>query len=104
MLEQRRHARVPIDAPLTFTVKGKEEWHEGVGRDISVGGISVESPLTLAFGTTVELNVQLPGSDEIFMLPGVVRWARAGRIGVQFGSLGARETHLITEISRKAGL
>ena len=32
---------------------------------------------------------------------GVVRWAHGGRIGVQFGLLGARETHVITEISRR---
>ena len=30
-----------------------------------------------------------------------VRWARDGKIGVQFGLLGARETHVITEIAKR---
>ncbi len=33
-------------------------------------------------------------------LPGVVRWVRDGGMGVQFGLLGALETHVITEIGR----
>lgn len=102
MIEQRRYARAPIDAPLTFTVKGKNDWQDGIGKDVSVGGMSIESSVVLAFGTEVEVSVQLPGDDDIFVLPGVVRWARGGRIGVQFGLLGARETHVITEIAKNA--
>ena len=101
-MEQRRYARASIDAPLTFTVKGKNDWQDGVGRDVSVGGISIETTATIAFGAEVEVSVQLPGDDDIFLLPGVVRWARGGRIGVQFGLLGARETHVITEIARRS--
>lgn len=102
MVEQRRYARAPIDAPLTFTVKGRNDWQDGVGKDVSVGGMSIETTVTLPFGAEVEVSVQLPGDDELFVLPGVVRWARGGRIGVQFGLLGARETHVITEIAKKA--
>lgn len=102
MIEQRRYARAPIDAPLTFTLKGKNDWQDGVGRDISVGGMSIETAASVPFGSEVEVSVQLPGDDDVFLLPGVVRWARGGRIGVQFGLLGARETHVITEIAKQA--
>ncbi len=102
MIEQRRYARAPIDAPLTFTVKGKNDWQDGIAKDVSVGGMSIETAVTLPFGAEVEVSVQLPGDDELFVLPGVVRWARGGRIGVQFGLLGAHETHVITEIAKKA--
>lgn len=102
MIEQRRHARAPIDAPLTFSLKGKNDWQEGVGKDVSVGGMSIETGAAPAFGAEVEINVQLPGDDEIFLLPGVVRWTHGGRVGVQFGLLGARETHVITEIARRS--
>lgn len=101
MVEQRRFTRVPIDAPLTFTLKGRNDWKDGVGRDVSVGGMSIETSVTVPFGAHVEVSVQLPGDDDIFVLPGVVRWARDGRIGVQFGLLGARETHVITEIAKR---
>ena len=102
MVEQRRYARAPIDAPLTFTVKGKNDWKDGVGRDVSIGGMSIETAEKLPFGVEVEVSVQLPGDDDIFLLPGTVRWSRDGRIGVQFGLIGARETHVITEIARRS--
>lgn len=102
MVEQRRYARAPIEAPLTFSLKGRNDWKDGVGKDIAIGGMSIETSETMAFGTEVEVSVQLPGDDEIFILPGIVRWSRGGRIGVQFGLIGARETHVITEIARRS--
>ena len=53
------------------------------------------------FGAEVVIRTNLPGSSEEHVLPGVVRWTRPDGMGVQFGLLGARETHLITEILRK---
>jgi hypothetical protein len=102
LVEQRRYARAPIEAPLTFTLKGRNDWKDGVGKDVSVGGMSIETAETVAFGAEVEVSVQLPGDDELFLLPGIVRWVRGGRIGVSFGLIGARETHVITEIARRS--
>lgn len=102
MVEQRRFVRATIEAPLTFTLKGKNDWKDGIGKDIAIGGMSIETAERLPFGAAVEVSVQLPGDDEIFLLPGTVRWARDGRIGVQFGLIGARETHVITEIARRS--
>jgi hypothetical protein len=44
--------------------------------------------------------VILPSQRAPFALPGVVRWNRDGGMGVQFGLIGARETHAITELTR----
>jgi hypothetical protein len=33
-------------------------------------------------------------------LSGVVRWAKPGGFGVQFGPMGARETHAMTRLMR----
>jgi len=38
---------------------------------------------------------RLPNTKTDLRLPGVVRWAKPNGFGVQFGSLGARETHAI---------
>ncbi len=100
MIEQRRHARAPINAPLSFSVKGKSEPAAGLGRDISFGGMFIETGNPAPFGAEVIVHVELPGSTEILALPGVVRWVRGGGMGVQFGLLGAVETHVITEINR----
>jgi hypothetical protein len=103
VVEQRRFTRTPLGAPVAFAVKGTREEAPGVAKDISVGGMFIETASPPAFGTQVVVRLRLaPGSDE-FKLPGVVRWTRAGGMGVQFGLLGARETHTITEIVRKGG-
>lgn len=101
MIEQRRYARAPISAPVSFSVKGQPDKRAGVAKDVSIGGMSVETAAPGAFGNEVIIHVVLPGSGEVHALPGVVRWVRGGAMGVQFGLLGALETHLITEINRK---
>ncbi len=101
VIEQRRYARAPIDCALTFFVKGKNEPRTGNGKDIAVGGMFIETAAPAPFGTDVIVHVRLPGASDVVVLPGVVRWVRQGGMGVQFGLLGAIETHLITEIGRK---
>lgn len=101
MIEQRRYARSPLDCPLSFSVKGRSGAVAGVARDISVGGMFVETDEPAAFGAEVIVHIRLPGATEDAALPGVVRWVRGNGMGVQFGLLGAIETHLITEIGRK---
>ena len=103
VVEQRRHARAPLDVPASFTLKGKTEQPHtgGLAKDVSVGGMFVETSSPAAFGADVVIHLTLPGSNDPVALPGVVRWVRDGGMGVQFGLLGAMETHLITEIGRK---
>lgn len=100
MNEQRRHTRYPIECPLFFTVKGRAEPREGVAKDIAIGGMFVATSEPAAFGEEVIVRVLLPGASEEVSLPGRVRWVRADGMGVQFGLLGAAETHLINEIGR----
>lgn len=101
LVEQRRHARAPIDCPTSFSVKGAPGRTEGLAKDISVGGMFIETTAPAPFGANVIVHVGLPGAQARCDLPGVVRWVRDGGMGVQFGLLGAIETHAITEISRR---
>lgn len=87
--------------PARFTLKGKAEQTSGLAKDVSVGGMFVETSAPAAFGADVVVHLTLPGSNDPVALPGVVRWVRDGGMGVQFGLLGAVETHLITEIGRR---
>lgn len=100
MIEQRRYARFPIECPLFFSVKGQREPREGVARDIALGGMFVETTEPGGFNDEVIVRVVLPGASDEVALPGRVRWVRDGGMGVQFGLLGARETHLINAINR----
>jgi Tfp pilus assembly protein PilZ len=77
----------------------------GLGKDISVGGMFIETEAPASFGSGIVVRFRLPGHKEEMVMQGVVRWTRADGMGVQFGLLGARETHAITELvraSRKA--
>lgn len=100
--EKRRYARTPIHVTVSFGLKTDTGRHTGVGRDISLGGMFVETDTPASFGADVTIHVRLPGADGIFALPAIVRWVKADGMGVQFGSLGAKETYLITEIGRTA--
>jgi len=101
VLELRRYERARIDLAVEFTAKGSAQRTAGHARDISVGGMYVETPHPAAFNGEVVVYVQLPGQRAPLALPAVVRWTRAGEgMGLQFGLLGARETHAITELTK----
>lgn len=102
MVELRRYQRTPVDVAVEFVAKGSGERSPGRAKDISVGGMYVETPTPAAFGAEIVVHVLLPGQKASLALPAVVRWTRAGGMGLQFGLLGARETHAITALSTKA--
>jgi hypothetical protein len=97
--EQRKHHRVPVSFKVTCILDEANKF-EGVARDLSVGGLFVESDRTMAFGTSVTLLASGLAAREL-RLPGVVRWAEPGGFGVQFGLLGAYATHVIVDLVKK---
>jgi type IV pilus assembly protein PilZ len=102
LVDLRRFSRTPVDAPATLTYKGASQSFVGRTKDISVGGMFLETAHVVPFGTDVTIRVRLPKSKDELTLPGVVRWVRSDGMGIQFGLLGAKETHEITEIVRRA--
>jgi hypothetical protein len=101
VLELRRHNRAPLDASVEFVGKGSSERIAGRAKDISLGGMFIETLHPLPFSSELVVHVLLPSQKAPFALPGVVRWTRDGGMGVQFGLIGARETHAITELTRQ---
>jgi len=95
--DKRVHPRVPFGASVTCEVSGGESI-QGRVKDISVGGMFIESEAPVAFGTQVTIVVRFPNMKADSRLPGVIRWLNPGGFGVQFGLLGARETHAISEL------
>jgi hypothetical protein len=99
--EQRRAQRVPIDVPAQFTSRGSLNKVQGVAKDISLAGMFVETASPAPFGGAVLVGFTLPGHRMPMLVSGTVRWPNKSGMGVQFGPLGARETHAIAEIERK---
>jgi hypothetical protein len=101
VVELRHFKRASVDLPVEFAAKGSVERHPAHAKDISVGGMYVKTESPLPFGAQLVVYVQLRGQKAPFAFPAVVRWTRAGEgMGVQFGLLGARETHAITELTK----
>jgi type IV pilus assembly protein PilZ len=94
--------RTPLDCAVTFTRKNTADPLSGRAKDVSVGGMFIETVYVAPFGSEVVIRMQLPQSKSELVLPGTVRWVRDGGMGIQFGNLGAKETHEITEVVRRA--
>ena len=71
------------------------------GKDVSVGGMFLESSQSPPFGTELTIVGTLPGAKKDLRLPAVVRWVKPGGFGVQFGLLGALETHVLSELMKE---
>jgi PilZ domain-containing protein len=100
VIEKRRHPRTPVDLRLEMSVRGSPERVAGRAKDLSLGGMLLDVASPPPFGAEVVLHVPFGPSGATVALAGVVRWVGPGCAGVQFGLLGARETHAITELSR----
>jgi hypothetical protein len=98
--EKRRHERVRFQVSVNCTPKGGEPVR-GTIVDLSVGGAYIEAPWSPAFGTEIVLTADLPGAAGM-KLPGIVRWTKPSGFGVQFGLLGALETHTLAAIVSKS--
>ena len=97
MADKRVHPRVPLSVDVTCEVKGGVSII-GRSKDISIGGMFIESETPVTFGTEVSILLQLPSTKGVSRLPGTIRWLNPGGFGVQFGLLGARETHALSEL------
>jgi Tfp pilus assembly protein PilZ len=97
--DKRSHPRVSVAIRVTCEPKNGSPF-VGVAKDISIGGMFVEAAEQPPFGTEVTIVARLPGMKNEARLPGVIRWSKPGGLGVQFGLLGARETHAISELMK----
>lgn len=97
MQDKRRHHRVAFVTEITCIPDGGQSFR-AYAADISLGGMFVTSSESPAFGTHMVVAITLPGQPKPFDLPCIVRWSKADGFGVQFGLLGARETHAITRL------
>jgi type IV pilus assembly protein PilZ len=98
--EKRKHHRAAIDFPVTCVVAEAAAF-PGVAKDISVGGMFVESESSPEFGSAVAISID-GISTRTVKIPAVVRWNKSDGFGVQFGLLGAYETYVITELLKKS--
>ena len=102
MAEHFRRIDPRYDRQLEIEVlfEGKKQISQT--RNISLGGLYLESPTPLPIGTTVQLRFQLPTQPEPVEVAGDVRWvvkkdgAHNG-IGIRFQGLRARDVWALNQ-------
>lgn len=97
MSENRQHARQIIETDVAFQV-GDGPRIEARCRDVSLGGMFIETTAPLPYGSALRVFLRLPGLRVEASIEAVVRWAKHTGMGVQFGRMGARETHALTQL------
>lgn len=102
MREKRQHQRADLQVLVRITSKDGTVW-ETESVDISVGGMFLGGQSQVPIGVEVTLSFEMPKLGAV-ELPGYVRWTAERGFGVQFGLLGARETHAIGTLVRKQSL
>jgi hypothetical protein len=76
-------------------VEAHEREIEGVATDVGLGGMFVQASKTLPYAAEVKVLFSPSEGGVELCLPAVVRWVTADGFGLQFGRLGARETHAL---------
>lgn len=105
-LEQRKHARTPVSCTVSCHVHSDSAPDEGellplvAAKDVSLGGMFLECEAPPPFGAIVTLTLDANTPREL-SLPGTVRWNTDSGFGVQFGLLGARDTHAVLALIKK---
>lgn len=99
MTEQRKHHRVSVHLEVAC-VPAEGEAFSAVVKDISLGGVFVESDRRPGFAAPLTLVLAGVAAREL-RLPAVVRWSQGHGFGVQFGLLGAYATHAIVDLMKK---
>lgn len=83
MGEIRKHPRFSVDFGSTFS--GEQFAGQGTIADLSVGGCSIDSKVTLTAKSSLALHIQLPDSRWPLQINrAVVRWVRGSSFGVEF--------------------
>ncbi len=99
MHEKRLHERITLRVPVTYSVPGGESV-DANAKDLSLGGMFLAADSKPAYGTELTVLMSFPGEAQPMALSATVRWVSEDGFGVQFGLLGARATHRITQLTR----
>lgn len=97
MSEHRQHPRKNLTSTVAFqTADGPRI--EAACHDVSLGGMYIDTAEPQVYGTTLRVFLRLPGMRQEAQIEAIVRWWKPTGMGVQFGAMGARETHALTTL------
>ena len=89
---------------LKVVVKHADGAVECITRNISLGGMYLITESSLPYGTPVSLVFYLLAIKAEASMEGTVRWVKDDGMGVQFGSLRAREVWALNQLFKDSEL
>ncbi len=96
---KRQFERFAVKLPVRFkSVDGVLV--AGTTRDVSLGGIFIQTAQAIPYGVVAEFFLDLPALAEPACIQGTVRWSASTGMGVQFHVLRAKETWAINQLAR----
>jgi uncharacterized protein (TIGR02266 family) len=103
--KQRIHARFDVRLKVRFQFEDKDQ--EGYSRNLSIGGMFVETALPIPYGTNFKVSFQIPTHNQEITTNSNVCWVeRNGTtvvgIGLKFGALRAIEVWALNQFFAQA--
>lgn len=106
MTEERRETRIETDALVDVTASDVLLYHHI--ENLSLGGLSIQSPTVEPLGTKVNLSINFPDLHRTLDLEGEVVWANAEHpcdMGIKFINLSESDKAVLRhylELRRRA--
>ncbi len=98
--ENRRTARVAVSKGLWVAWQADGPRNVSRVRDLSAGGVFIQTPLVVPIGTELEMLFALPEGET--RVEGIVRYADGKNgIGVEFTHMGAADRARVQELLRR---
>ena len=96
---KRAHPRYQFRVPVQVSSDQGET--SGYSVNVSLGGMLLEIPVPFPFGTKLNLRFRLPGIDSDTEVEATVRWNKENGIGLQFGSLRAKDVWALNRLFKE---
>lgn len=98
--QARRHPRFPAD--FLVKVRSSDQRLADRVRNLSEGGIAIDTRAPLAPMTLVQLTLEIPSEPKPIDLVGRVMWATDAAMGVRFEQSDSRVLECVDHLSREA--
>ena len=101
MREERQAPRVEQRLAVEIEIDGAH--HTAASRNVSTGGMFIETELALKVGQRFKLTFAVPAQKDPIAAEAEVRWVEAGGVGVRFIGLRAKDVWALGRLYSPSG-
>ena len=104
--DRRARARLPVNLDVEFVsrVGAWESPRTGTCRNLSVGGMFIETSAPLPFDSRIAVFFKVVGVEGSIGLHANVRWTSGAGMGIQLHAYGSREMSVILRLLHPSGM